>query len=136
MLILLTTAEAWILYGSIVLGAVILISIVLFLICGLRSRREKNDKDKIIVDEAFISSLLLSLGGIENIKTVSIDNGRVKFVIEDLDLLNQEIIKQISASGAFISGKNVKLLFKYDSKLIVDTLLERGVSKWLKSHIK
>ena len=129
MLILLTTAEAWILYGSIVLGAVILISIVLFLICGLRSRREKNDKDKIIVDEAFISSLLLSLGGIENIKTVSIDNGRVKFVIEDLDLLNQEIIKQISASGAFISGKNVKLLFKYDSKLIVDTLLERGVSK-------
>lgn len=129
MQILLTTAEAWILYGSIVLGAAILISIVLYLTCGLRSKREKKDKDKIIVDDTFISSLLVSLGGIENIKNVSIDNGRVKFVVEDLELLNQEIIKQISTSGAFISGKNVKLLFKYDSKLIVDTLFERGVSK-------
>ena len=48
--------------------------------------------------------------------------------ILDLDLLNQEAIKTVSASGAFITGNSVKLLFKYDSEVIVKALNERGLN--------
>ena len=93
---------------------------------GFTSKSSKIEH--VLVDELFISTLLIGLGGIENIKSVSLDNGRVKFNIIDLDLLNNDSIKTISSSGAFITGNNVKLLFKYDSLLIVETLKERGIS--------
>lgn len=127
--ILLTKFESWALYIGIIVGAIIILSIIFYLTCGLRSKREKSSKiEHVLVDELFISTLLNGLGGIENIKSVSLDNGRVKFNIIDLDLLNNDSIKTISSSGAFITGNNVKLLFKYDSLLIVETLKERGIS--------
>ena len=103
--------------------------IAFYLTCGLRSKREAKGKvEHVVVDELFIETLLSGLGGKENIKNVSIDNGRVKFNILDLDLLNQEAIKTVSASGAFITGNSVKLLFKYDSEVIVKALNERGLN--------
>ena len=81
------------------------------------------------VDEEFIESLLLGLGGFENIKNVSVDNGRVKFTLINLDILNYDAIKSVSTTGAFISGYSLKLLFKYESELIADVLVKRGVSK-------
>ena len=127
--ILLSKTDAWIIYVGIVLGAIILLGIIFYLTCGLRSKRDAKGKiEHVVVDETFIETLLLGLGGASNINNVSIDNGRVKFNIVDLDLLNQEAIKTVSTSGAFITGNNVKLLFKYDSEVIVNTLKERGIN--------
>lgn len=127
--ILLSKTDAWMIYVGVVLGVIILLGVIFYLTCGLRSKREAKGKvEHVVVDELFIKTLLTGLGGVENIKNVSIDNGRVKFNIEDLDLLNQEAIKTVSTSGAFITGNNVKLLFKYDSEVIVNTLKERGLN--------
>ena len=127
--ILLSKIDAWIIYIGIVLGVILVLSLILYLTCGFRFNREKKSKiNHVIVDEVFITTLLSGLGGIENINNVSIDNGRVKFNIKDLDLLNQEAIKSVSTSGAFITGNNVKLLFKYDSEVIVNALKERGIN--------
>lgn len=127
--ILLSKTEAWIIYIGIVVGAVILLGLIFYFAFGLRSNREGKGKiSHILVDEIFINNLLVGLGGQDNINRVSIDNGRVKFNIKDLDLLNQDSIKTVSSSGAFITGNNVKLLFKYDSEVIVNTLRERGIN--------
>ena len=73
--------------------------------------------------------MLKGLGGLDNILSVCIDNGRVKFKVNDLDLINAEGLKSLSTSGVFITGNNVKLLFKYDSKDILNLLVERGVKE-------
>lgn len=126
--ILLTSAETWFLYIGIVLGTIILLGFVFFFTCGLRSKREKEaNKEHIVVDEEFMTALIQGIGELTNISTVSIDNGRLKFKVNDLDLVNGESLKELSTSGVFITGNNVKLLFKYDSKVILDELVKRGV---------
>lgn len=127
-MILFTVAETWLLYIGIVVATILLIGAILFFTCGLRSKRE-NKITHVVVDEKFVLDLLNGLGEQTNIKEVSIDNGRLKFKVSDLELLNTETLKSLSTSGVFISGNNVKLLFKYDSEVILDELIKRGVAK-------
>lgn len=128
--ILLSTTETWLLCGGIVAGVILLIAIILFLTCGLRSKREKKNKiEHVIVDEVFMNDLISGMGELENICNVTIDNGRVKFKVKDLDLLNTDLLKKLSTSGVFITGNNVKLLFKYDSVTILQELVNRGVAQ-------
>lgn len=130
MLVLLSTTQTWFLYIGIVLGIIILIGLILFLTCGLRSKREKaQKKDHVIVDETFMEALILGIGQLANISCVTIDNGRLKFKVSDLDLVNGDSLKELSTSGVFITGNNVKLLFKYDSAVILEELVKRGVNK-------
>ena len=130
MLVLLTIAETWFLYIGIVLATILLIGVILYFTCGLRSKRDNNKKnERVNVDEAFMLKLIDGLGSLSNVLCVSIDNGRIKFKINDLDVLNTELLKEISTSGVFITGSNVKLLFKYDSNTILEELVNRGVSK-------
>ena len=129
MLVLLNVTETWFLYIGIVLATILLIGIILYFTCGLRSKRDnKKSIERVNVDESFIMLLLEGLGNISNIENVSIDNGRIKFRIRDLDIINAEQLKELSTSGVFITGSNVKLLFKYDSNTILEELVKRGVS--------
>ena len=127
--VLLNTTETWLLYIGIILGTILIIGLILFLTCGLRSKREKSKILHVVVDEEFIKALITGLGELENIASVCIDNGRVKFRVIDLDLVKGEDLKVLSTSGVFITGNNVKLLFKYDSQDILALLVERGVKE-------
>ena len=42
MLTSLTALEAWLLYGGIVLGVILILSIILYFTCGFRFKREKK----------------------------------------------------------------------------------------------
>lgn len=129
MRILMSTTDAWL----ISLGIIALIAIILFGVfyftSGLRKKEGAKKSEHVIVDEAFVLSLLLALGGLPNIENVSVDNGRVKFLVNDLDLLITDELQKLSTSGVFITGKSVKLLFKYDSNTIMNAVIERGVKK-------
>ena len=46
----------------------------------------------------------------------------------DIEMINPDGLKELSTKGVFISGNNVKLLFKYDSALIMQELKNRGVN--------
>ena len=130
MLILLNTTETWVLYIGIILLTILLIGLILFFTCGLRSKREKKlNKDRVIVDAVFMETLVEGIGKLENIECISIDNGRLKFKVLDLDLVNADLLKQLSTSGVFITANNVKLLFKYDSVDILNELTKRGVKQ-------
>lgn len=120
-------AGAWLIYVGIIVVLIAITGLVLGLVFGLRSKREVKEQG-VVVDEQFIQDLLKGLGGMVNVETVSLDNGRIKFKVKDLDLVNGEALKALSTSGVFITGNNVKLLFKYDSKVILDELVSRGVA--------
>ena len=127
-MILLTVTETWFLYIGIIVASIVLLGLIFYLTCGLRSKREKKTIiEHVKIDEEFMSDLIRGLGDINNVECVNIDNGRLKFKILDLDILDAELLKKLSTSGVFITGNNVKLLFKYDSDAILSELNKRGV---------
>lgn len=79
-------------------------------------------KHGIKIDESFMSTMLLALGGIENIKDYSAENARVKFELNDVNLAKLDTLKELSPKGVFITNNCVKTLFKYESSDIVKNL--------------
>ena len=123
--LLLSKTGTWLLYIGIVLGLILVIGLVLYFAFGLRKKREK--KDIITIDNEYIDKILLSLGGKDNILELTSDNGRVKFLINNLELLDTDSLKELSPRGVFITGMNVKLLFKYEANEVINSLHQRGV---------
>lgn len=128
MIVLLNTLEAWLLGLGIILGVAVILFFIFYFVSGFR-KKDAKPSERVVVDEEFISTMLHGLGELNNINSVSVDNGRVKFSVKDLELLVTDELKALSTSGVFITGNNVKLLFKYDSNTIVSALEERGVNR-------
>ena len=128
MIVLLNTLEAWLLGLGIILGVAVILFVIFYFVSGFR-KKEAKPGERVVVDEEFITTMLHGLGELNNINSVSVDNGRVKFSVKDLELLVADELKALSSSGVFITGNNVKLLFKYDSNTIVSALEERGVNR-------
>ena len=128
MIVLLNTLEAWLLGLGIILGVAVILFVIFYFVSGFR-KKEAKPSERVVVDEEFITTMLHGLGELNNINSVSVDNGRVKFSVKDLELLVTDELKALSTSGVFITGNNVKLLFKYDSNTIVSALEERGVNR-------
>ena len=85
----------------------------------------KNRKPKIKVDEGFIDKLCTLLGGVNNLASVKVDNGRLKLEVKDLEAVNLNGLKEISEAGVFVTGNIIKILFKLDSLTIKKYLDKR-----------
>lgn len=90
------------------------ILIVLALFWGIKRKNKKRIK----VDDQFIRNLIEYYGGNHNIREVSIENARLKILVQDVDVVNLSALKEVSQSGVFVTGNYVKTLFKLDSGLI------------------
>ena len=101
-------------------GGVLLVLLGILLFLVLKNKKPKNKHIK--VDDEFINNLLSLLGTKENLKEIQVDNGRLKFVVIDLEKVNLTGIKEIATSGVFVTGNVIKTLFKLDSKLIKSEL--------------
>lgn len=100
----------------IVVGILLLLSVLIFIII------KNKKKGKVKIDTEFINSLLNYLGGKENIKGYSIDNARVKFELNDISKASLDDLHALSPKGVFVTNNNVKTLFKYESKEIIQML--------------
>ncbi len=100
----------------IIIASVVIALLLIIVLFVLLKNKNKTKIKKIKIDEEFINTLYLGLGGKDNIKEVLVDNGRLKFNITNLKLLDKESLDKVSQSGVFITGSFVKILFKYDAK--------------------
>lgn len=119
-MLLLSTSQKYILIIVCLLVVFIALAIALTIIL-----LKKKNKGHVKVDEEFLSNIIIWLGGKENIKECSVDNARLKVLVEDLDKVDANSLHTLSEKGVFITGNNVKLLFKYDSKLIQKEIEKR-----------
>ncbi len=58
-----------------------------------------------------VNKLIEALGGKTNILSTSLDNKRLKVMLEDPKLVSQTLLKTMDIAG-FLSGKELKLLIK------------------------
>lgn len=96
-------------------AAVVLVLVVVSLIFIFKFKKKTP---KIKVDQEFMSQMVASLGGIENIVKTDVENGRLKIELDSLDKANFNKLKELSQNGVFVTGSTVKVLFKLDSKTI------------------
>lgn len=110
---------------AIIIGSVLLIGLIITLIVIFKKKGSK----RITIDQEFIDNLLMALGSISNVVNVKVDNGRLKFLVSDLDIIDFETLKKMSTAGVFITGNHIKMLFQYDANTI-----EKAVSNLIKNN--
>ena len=79
---------------TLILIIVISVTLVLALVFILFKMTHKERKVKI--DDNFMMTMLNSLGGIDNIKSYSVENARVKFELVNVSLANLDALKELS----------------------------------------
>lgn len=99
--------------------AILILAVVLILVFVLRKKKHPRVK----VNQEFICEIIDALGSRKNILNASTINGRIHFEVENLELLNQAKLKELSTTGVFITNQSVKMLFSYDSELICKEVL-------------
>ncbi|MDE6584121.1 MAG: hypothetical protein K2K15_01840 [Anaeroplasmataceae bacterium] len=99
--------------------AFLILAVVLILVFVLRKKKHPRVK----VNQEFIHEIIDALGTRKNILNASTINGRIHFEVENLELLNQTKLKELSTTGVFITNQSVKMLFSYDSELICKEVL-------------
>ena len=104
----------------IIIPAIIVLAIII-LVVVLLVKKNKGPK-KIKVDSEFINTLVTVLGGKENVLSVTNENGRIKFELEDLELAKLEELKALSQNGVFVTNNTVKTLFPHDAKTISNAI--------------
>lgn len=102
----------------IIIAIITVVLIILGILLFVLLNKNKGKKLKIKIDEEFINNLILNYGGISNIKSCDVDNGRLKVAVNDLDLVNLPALKEQSQAGVFVTANIIKTLYKFDSKLI------------------
>lgn len=98
------------------LSAVIVVILVAAIVI-VAAIKAKN-KGHVRVDAEFITNIISFLGGKSNISQIGVDNARLKVAVNDLTAVNTDELHKMSEKGVFITGNNVKMMFKYDSQAI------------------
>lgn len=95
------------------IAVILVIALAISIILGV-----KKNKGHVKVDQEFVANIISYLGNKENISSVAVDNARLKVLVNNLDLVNTAELHKLSEKGVFITGNNVKMMFKYDSVTI------------------
>ncbi len=101
--------------------AVLLILLLTFIFIYLYKKKSCKNK----IDSNFMASLVLYLGGINNILKVEVEQSRLKIEVSDLDLVDLEKLKTLTDKGIFVTGNTIKALFKDDAIAIKNNLMKR-----------
>lgn len=119
-MLLLTISTKYVVIISAILAVVVLLSIIATVVLV-----KKKNNGHVKVDDTFVENIMTWLGEKENIISLNVDNARLKVEVKDLDKVLADKLHTVSEKGVFITGNYVKLLFKYDSKLIMKEISKR-----------
>lgn len=106
--------------------AVVAVIILLIILLVLVYRKPKEDKSTLISNE-YLENFLLILGSSDNIKEISIENKRLRLILNDIKKIDANGLKALEIP-AFLKGKELKLLIKNDIKIIYKYLNERSAN--------
>ena len=105
-----------------IIALCIIIAVILVLAIVTIIILKKKNKGHVKVDNEFIENIISYLGGKENISGVGVDNARLKVSVKDLSIVKSNELGSICEKGVFITGNNIKMMFKYDSQTIKNEL--------------
>ncbi|MDY0075612.1 MAG: hypothetical protein WC992_08995 [Acholeplasmataceae bacterium] len=98
-------------------------SVILILIIFLFFLKKKKPKET-ITESLPVDELIIGLGGISNIQSVSMEHQRLKVSVENIKQVDQSILRKLEIP-AVLKGKELTLLIKHHTKAIYTQLVEQ-----------
>lgn len=105
-----------------VVAAIILLIILLVLVY-----KKPKDEKSTLVSQEYLENFLKILGSKNNIKEISIENKRLRLIVNDVKKVDATGLKELEIP-AFLKGNELKLLIKDDIKTIYNFLDERSAN--------
>jgi len=103
------------LYFGIALAVIIAILILFFILVSYK----KKQRAPLIIDDKTIDEMILNLGGMTNILTVSKDGARLSFKVKAINQCKLDTIKSQGALGIFVTGTTIKMMLPYDATQLI-----------------
>ena len=74
-----------------------------------KTRKKAEQIRSTVADNEKVKALIEALGGSENIVSADSESSRVKIAIRDIDLIDQDKLKEVALDGAYLSGNQLQL---------------------------
>lgn len=82
----------------------------------------KPKAKELLVSDEEIETIIQLFGGKDNITDISKEGSRFTFALKKVEACNLEGIKKLGATGVFVSGSNVKLIFPFNADRLIETM--------------
>ncbi|HKL47137.1 MAG TPA: hypothetical protein VJ878_00580 [Candidatus Izemoplasmatales bacterium] len=119
-MILFTNIANWFKYN--IWWLFIIAILILFVIIFIRL---KNKPKKIIrsgISDESINEYIKAYGSVSNIISAELDGRRLKVSVKKIDDVDLENFKSLGATGIFITGNNIKMVFPNDMQKLVNRI--------------
>jgi len=74
------------------------------------------------ISDAEIETIIQLFGGKDNIVEITKEGARFTFTLKNVESCNLEGVKKLGATGIFISGSNVKLIFPFNADRLIEII--------------
>lgn len=103
--------------------AIAIVGLILLLGCLLLFFGwKKKSSSKTLVDTDFLNRLWNALGSKENISEAKVDHERLKLTVKDLEAVQFDVLKEMSPSGVFVMGNQIKIRLQIEAEVLVREL--------------
>ena len=96
--------------GHAVMFAVIYLGIsVIFDFISDRMKAKQTNVQVTTVDPTLVNAFIEAMGGTRNITSTESEASRVKVVLQDVDLVDQDKLKELALDGAYLAGNQLQV---------------------------
>jgi len=88
--------------------AYVILSYLVDIFLERRRNKQRHSVDTSVDDEK-VTAFIEAIGGIKNIISTDYESSRLKVVINEVDLLDQEKLKDLDLNGAYLSGNQLQV---------------------------
>jgi len=100
-----------------VILCVLIVAVAIYFIFIYKPKPKELD-----VTQDELDTIIQLFGGKENITDISKEGSRFTFELKKVESCNLEGLKELGATGIFISGSNVKLIFPFNADKVLDII--------------
>jgi phosphotransferase system IIB component len=97
----------------------VIVVLIMFMVLSKRIGKKKQAEPSHTLSVDFLEKLVVAIGTPANIKSVSSEHQRIKFIVYDLKAVSGESLKHLG-TPAFLKGKELTLLVKHHTKEVVN----------------
>ena len=94
---------------GIVFAIIYLVFSILFDFILEKIRSKRNKAGVTTASHSKVEAFIAAIGGAKNITSADSESSRVKVLIEDVDLIDQDKLKELALDGAYLAGNQLQV---------------------------
>ena len=83
--------------------------IIEFILSKIRSNQKKDKTQAVTVDNTKITAFIEAVGGTHNLISTDFESSRVRVIIKNVDLIDQDKFRKLPLDGAYLAGNQLHM---------------------------